>query len=426
MQRPAPAGPASPSRASPLPDVFGRLPFEILLPVLKLAPDFSSLWSLVNASPAASAVFDAAALEVVEAVMVATTPVRTQSLLRTFINAEASGRFPDLAEARQLPRPAIPAWAPPVEQHGEAHPLWPRRFLLTAHRIHTLAHGCIEYYMMATNSLKVRDLDKHGPWVPRFDSTLKELEACVSFPFESTFRWTHSWGEEQRASNSLWFIAFYSQLQRARKTGLLTSWPAEDVATLAATPLVDFDTTYRHPEGRYCQNLYRHEQVVTVLEYLQALPGFGDLEDDPLASVGRPAADRYFDARVCESRSGLEAARSCEGDRDTIRFREVRTKTALFWRTYLWDNPRMPCFRGLPFSEWRRFGFALWDDDRMADLGLWDKTARPMPRQPNPCYRWFSIMGQQRRPRRALVDGDEATLFAGCSVTTTGTALSST
>lgn len=113
MGRLVPAGPTSQSGASRQPDAFGILPFEVLLPILKLAPDFSSLWSLVNASPAVSAVLDATAFEVTEAVMATTTPARTQSLLRTFIDAEAFGQFPSLEEARELPKTAaVPAWEP--------------------------------------------------------------------------------------------------------------------------------------------------------------------------------------------------------------------------------------------------------------------------------------------------------------------------
>ena len=64
-------------------DPFYNLPFYVLLKILKSAPDLSSLFHLIHASPAVSSLFQDCASEIFHAIVHASIPSQIQPLLYT-------------------------------------------------------------------------------------------------------------------------------------------------------------------------------------------------------------------------------------------------------------------------------------------------------------------------------------------------------
>ena len=384
---------SSPSSVTLWSDVFGLLPAELLLPILNQAPDLSSLWSLINASPAAARMFHAAPLEVIEAVMAATMHTPILSLALPVLRGLAFSQFPNLEEARWLPSSSLPPWPSQTSMQRTQHPLWPRRFLRTAHRIHSLAHGCVEHYIASTNSANIRELVEFGPVAEGgHDDYLGRYATAESRAFEPVLRSTHSWWEEQRAARCLWHVCLYFQLQRARKTGQL-DWPQDHLLALASTSLFDFDMADRpQPERGLFRLKFRHQQLLTILEYLDQLPGFASGIDDPLLLIHPIIADRYFDRSVCRQKPRFQYEDAPNSEECMLQ-EIVRPKIDI-WQGRIFQNTVYRILQGIPFEKWRHFGFALWDMDRIEDLGLGYKSIIPIGNRGY--YRWYSIMDQNK------------------------------
>ena len=71
----------------------------------------------------------------------------------------------------------------------------------------------------------------------------------------------------------------------------------------------------------------------------------------------------------------------------------VKLKVELF-QARMFQNTVYRTLQGIPFENWRHFGFALWDTERMGDLGLGFKSVIPMGKRGY--YRWYSIMDQNK------------------------------
>ena len=67
-------------------DPFYNLPFYVLLKILKSAPDLSSLFHLIHASPAVSSLFQDCASEIFHATVHASIPSQIQPLLYAISN----------------------------------------------------------------------------------------------------------------------------------------------------------------------------------------------------------------------------------------------------------------------------------------------------------------------------------------------------
>jgi len=74
-------------------NVFLRLPEELRLKIIKAAPDLSSLWSFIDASPTMAVVFNTYAVEIVDAVIATTVPLQIQCLMRAVLQVQASSWF---------------------------------------------------------------------------------------------------------------------------------------------------------------------------------------------------------------------------------------------------------------------------------------------------------------------------------------------
>ena len=115
-------------------DHLHRLPTEILIQILKNSLDLSDLCSLIDTSPRLSSIFNNHAADITETVLKAATlsPIRRVMRIIIYIRAgEAKTREWDDISAHSLPLYNIP---PPLL----------RKFVHLAHRVHVLAHMCLE------------------------------------------------------------------------------------------------------------------------------------------------------------------------------------------------------------------------------------------------------------------------------------------
>lgn len=135
MSFPLPNGPHNIGR-----DLLQQLPIELLLDILKKCPDFTSLWSMVNTSPRLSSLFDNNALEIVEAVLDSAVPTPIRSLMRAVIHIRTRSfecqtweEERNFSLATRSSQALGPATSPAVL----------RKFVGLAHKIHVLAHLCI-------------------------------------------------------------------------------------------------------------------------------------------------------------------------------------------------------------------------------------------------------------------------------------------
>jgi hypothetical protein len=229
-----------PSEVSP--DVFGRLPREILLQLMKVSAGLSPLWSLINASPACSDLFDDCALEILEAVMAATVPSTIQCRMRATFRWSILGRPPTLDDTRNIiSLSSIGYVALTLTESDTVHGVeLPRRFLSLAHKIHLLSHACFDYYIEASLSMrpsylvKMGPLQKHVPGEHRLLRYRSKYDTAESKAYLPNSTGPPSWVEEHRVLKALWLLQYFFQLKTEAYTGRL-AWPTDDLSQIPAS-----------------------------------------------------------------------------------------------------------------------------------------------------------------------------------------------
>lgn len=178
---------------------LSQLPAELLYEIFQRCPDFSALWSLLNTSSRTLAVFNVRASEIVDAVLNSTVPVQTRVHMRQVLALRTGTySYSSYAEAQnsrvnqfQLSRKII------------ATPEQLRSFVKLSHRIHVLAHLCIDRCLQRC-----------------LESPLGQREYPVGFRFPT-------WTEEQRSILSFWRVLFFNELKLEGLKGHLDWSPRE-------------------------------------------------------------------------------------------------------------------------------------------------------------------------------------------------------
>lgn len=351
------------------PDVLHQLPNEILLDILKSSPDFSSLWSIVNTSSRLAAVFNSQAIEITEAVLSCTVPIPTQPLLRAILHLRFSSFDASLTEARNLPLSfAFPS--PTSVDEGKI-----RGFVLLAHKIHVLAHGCIDFYIqrcMAMNFSRLLDPTFHYNSVgPPLQPWLKRPEGK---PYRPDDTGPPLWVEEQRVVLNLWRLQYHSELKDALSAGLL-DWSTEDREILEVSS----------PSNFFSARSWFGEEVLTVSEYIETLR---DQKNDLPRPVHlpQPRAVNRFDF-ICD----------CKAPKNRGIWGSSRlTEASIGWKfvKLMSMDPKLSPLPGVAFEKYRKFGFAIWDHRRLVDLGLFP-SEKLLPTNSEYYFRWRSILGDE-------------------------------
>ncbi|KAF7531041.1 hypothetical protein G7054_g9275 [Neopestalotiopsis clavispora] len=350
---------------------LGALPVELCLSILQHC-DLSSLWHLTLASRHVAAVFDEYALETIEKVIAKSVPEQTRALMRAVIRTRAACG-PNLEAAQSIT--AIDS--DPLRRDEVGDRSIPRRFLSLAHHLHTTAHATADYYI--EQSLTVR------PWSAlkfngkefciqkRFD----EAEKCEYHPLKTG---SSSWVEEQRIIKQLWRIQLFFELNNSQAHGRL-DWSCED-----QYPLVDIAEFFTIRD-------FELQQLFTVYDFLHHTPeqqqAMGSYKI-PAAATTAVAATELQTHLVC-----AQPVRSrCDHYQQGLSHLDRPPLSYIFQRLMARGGQGGP-ITGLPFDPYRKYGFAIWDDQRMADLGLAEAHGKTILNRQHYFYRWYSILSEE-------------------------------
>ncbi|ETS79406.1 hypothetical protein PFICI_09259 [Pestalotiopsis fici W106-1] len=348
---------------------FGQLPVELCLSILQHC-DLSSLWHLTLASRDVAAVFDEYALETVEKVIANSIPEQTQALMRAVIRTRAACG-PGLEAAQSIT--AIDS--DPLRRDEVEDRSIPRRFLSLAHHLHTISHATAEYYI--EQSLTVRpwsslQLDLKADCLrQRFDRAKK----CEYHPLKTG---PPSWVEEQRIIKQLWRIQLFFELNNAQLHHRL-EWPRED-----QYPLVDIAEFFTIRD-------FELQQLFTVYDFLHHTPE----QRQTMSNYSIPAA---ASATVLQAnivcKGPVRSAARCDHYQQGLSHLDRPPLSYIFQRLMSRDGQGGP-IPGLPFDPYRKYGFAIWDDQRMADLGFAEAHGRAILNRSHYFYRWYSILTEE-------------------------------
>ncbi|GAM91636.1 hypothetical protein ANO11243_096880 [Dothideomycetidae sp. 11243] len=238
---------------------FEDLAYELVLEVLKQAPDLESLHSLLLAAPTAYRVFDRFAVEIVNAILPAASfPGRSlhehvRVIMRVITHIH-TGSLPaeidSLYKFMQLVteesqgyrlRPSLHGFRP-SSFPAEASSCVLRYILATSFRIASLTHDCLEFYLARFRELRPRRLkDGSGTAVCQLGT---EDWATETLSHDVVDYGQPSWVEQQRVLRALWRIQLLVELKRAVKNSTLV-WDRIEAETLDKMKLTDLYGYYR-------------------------------------------------------------------------------------------------------------------------------------------------------------------------------------
>ncbi|RMZ38920.1 hypothetical protein CA14_003210 [Aspergillus flavus] len=205
------------------------LPTELLFKIFQQCPDVSALWSLLTTSSRMLAIFNARASEIVDDVLNLTVPVQTRLYMRQVlvlrIGIYSYSSFEEAQTDISL-----------LSEKVIATPEQLRSFVALSHRIHVLAHLCIERCLRRC-----------------MDSPLGERKFPVGFCFPT-------WTEEQRSILSFWRVLFYNELKVEGLKGHL-EWSTLDLSELL-----------RHGPYQHFTTDIAKFQAMTALRFISELP----------------------------------------------------------------------------------------------------------------------------------------------------------
>lgn len=356
--------------------LLSNLPTEIVIQIMKHSLNFSCLWALVKASSRFSSILMAFAWEIVEEVMIKTTPLCTQVLMKIALITRTS---PDIftgvdevceyaTERKQLK--SFP--------HQQMSPQVLREFVQLAHNIHAVAHACLDFYLEKLKYLKpqrIPDIDVENR--ERMLSVLYSEHPLPGQPFQPNLDFgPPTYLEEQRTVRQLWQFQAFLDLKAAGRTHALAHWPERDHNILAKPIVV-----------RLIFTVYEKYQIEPVFEFVNEMtvgqssqpenapnnPEKGLLREEALAHFLRCPPVSIYNRGYhlsCSPKPGpiLEEVLERLVDIDT-KIKESPGGWRFYFNMIANRRDSSPLKGGL-FKPWSKFGFEFWDDDRMVDLGF--------------------------------------------------------
>ncbi|KAL0943116.1 uncharacterized protein CTRU02_201002 [Colletotrichum truncatum] len=370
-------------------DMFGRLPEELQLQIIKLSPDLSSLWSLAQASSTVGGVLDRSPLEIVEAVLELTVPLQTRRLMRAVLRGRALCFPASLSEARRIATidsTAATDGTPPLDS-DQVRVV--RSFLATAENIHAWSHACLDHLIKRSMELRPSTLVRLGTG-QSCQETFQRAESHDDHLPRHTG--PPSWVEEQRMTKAFWRLQFFIELQRAGESGHLGAhWPGQDVDMLLTSTLGEFYEVFD----------FERQQILTAYDFF-------------LTITSRPGT---MQISLRDNAHGLPTILQTEGtisnlmgpcaEQPSFGFGEdtfhqgpehldTTPMSYHFQDIMSGHDPKGSPLMGIPFEPYRKFGFAIWDNKRMIDLGLRDPKSKSIFKNRTFYYfRWRSILTEE-------------------------------
>ncbi|KAF5854798.1 hypothetical protein ETB97_011374 [Aspergillus alliaceus] len=227
---------------------LSQLPAELLYEVFQRCPDFTTVWSLLNASSRTLAVFNTWAPEIVNAVLNSTVPVQTRVHMRQVLALRTGTySYASYAQARRS------RWRrSQLSQKVIATPAQLRTFVKLSHRIHILAHLCIERCLQRC-----------------LNSPLGQREYPIGFR-------DPTWTEEQRTILSFWRVVFFNELKLEGLRGHLDWTPRE------------LEQLQNHGPYQQFAGLTPRFQASTALRYIYEEMNPEGSEEEFSSDTGRP------------------------------------------------------------------------------------------------------------------------------------------
>ncbi|KAK0109555.1 hypothetical protein ONS95_002241 [Cadophora gregata] len=172
-----------------------------------------------------------------------------------------------------------------------------------------------------------------------------------------------SWLEQQRTNRQLWRIQLFLDVKKLKKSKLLR-WPVEDLARLESLDVSSF----------WSLENFNHrvmQQLGTVVDYLVSRNGQNGITIfDPITSLNtrsqEPVSSRPFLTRNSWPIPSILCPYALDQDNEAEKTMASEIEMA--------HRPNTP-LRYMSWSQWRKFGFYIWEDERMRDLGfLFEET----------------------------------------------------
>ncbi|KXH44276.1 hypothetical protein CSIM01_08056 [Colletotrichum simmondsii] len=330
---------------------FEGFPTEVLLQILTQIDDVHYLWNLLISSPIASRVFNQYSDDIFwPAVTENNIPSQTQKVIRCIISIR-SGAYKNTPHLTLAARISDREAGIVLGQSSDSDYILPtmdttkkpdlpvmRSVLATASRLHSLSRLCIKYYQDSLVAAKMEGrLD--APELPAHDKL--------------------SWCEEQRIIRAFWRVQVVLEMNLAARRSLLLGTKVdgkgpEDLKTEVLDIQSFYDSTTTNFKAAY------HE-VMTAVDYLKSLST--SKTDSATALMYRmPSPDSSIED-ISPSSRGMPATP------ETRRSALVLPADSLWIVDSMGRNAHSPMkFAG--FEPYRRMGFAIWDRNRLAGLGL--------------------------------------------------------
>lgn len=192
---------------------------------------------------------------------------------------------------------------------------------------------------------------------------------------------------------SFWQLQFFLELQGAGRKGYLdTNWLKQDVELLSQSSA----------DGFYNRLISQKEQILTASDFLGAVTsgtitsvetvhdnayGMPTIRwDEGAVPSGFCAEPLFFECNKDNFKQGPENL-----DTTPWSYRFYRAMSS----TDGWIDGYMMTLV-YPFQGWRRYGFAIWDDKRMVDLGMRSpRNGSIVSNSITYSFRWWSILTEE-------------------------------
>ncbi|KAF1935125.1 hypothetical protein EJ02DRAFT_458231 [Clathrospora elynae] len=357
-------------------------------------------------------VLDKYPLEIVEVVLEVTVPVQTRRLMGAVLKARFS-RFPaSLSEAQKVAQTDSPAATDEMRSSRlDRAAAGVRSLLATAENVHTWSHACLEHLIRKSMELRPSTLIKKGTaCTTTINNKTGSMEAQIGRIRREEFEKAESckdylpqytgppsWAEEQRMIKAFWRLQFFLELQDAGNKGRLgTCWPGQEVDVLSKSSPDGF---YDVPKPYYN---FEREQTLTACDFFGAVTsGSITLVEAVHDNAYRLPTIRWIEGTVprcfcAEPPSfGFNEDIFYQGPENLDRMPMSYLFHHAMSTTDGWLDG-CPLTLVFPFQCWRKYGFAIWDDKRMADLGMRDPRGRSiMKKYISYSFRWFSILTEE-------------------------------
>lgn len=326
---------------------FENLPTEVLLQILVQISDIHCLWNLLISSPIASHIFNQYSNDIFwPAISNSIVPSQTQDIIRCIVSLRAGAfrntpldhlvrKIRDREAGIVLGQSSDMSYSFPTMDSARIPSLDVLRSVLaTASRIHAMSRLCISHYLDRLLLARAEGrLEESSQW-PKSDRL--------------------SWVEEQRIIRAFWRIQLVFELRLAARTSQVRNSP-QHVKELNDLDIGAFyDSSTSNLKAAY------HE-VMTVLEYLRGTKLFSGVKTVTL--LGRIPSPDSSPESIAPSTIAMPVTSATRGSA------LVLPADGLWIVDSMARNTHSP-IKYAGFQPYRSLGFAIWDRDRLARLGL--------------------------------------------------------